>query len=418
MNKTKNKLAIFDIDGTLTDSVKIHQSAFVNALNNFGLFDFDTNWSSYKHHTDSYIFKTIFEAQFKKPLTDKDLERFEDLLYELISEAIIQNPLKEIEGAKKILSALKYNSDFDIVFATGSLFNPAKFKLEQVGISLPERLIISANQIFSRDELVLKAIETAKIFYSNNTYEQIISFGDGLWDYETSKNINIDFIGINNEKLQEYNVTSFYLNYTDNELYSKLNIQKATHTDFNFEIKPRGKISEEFLKHNISTFKQAANFIRNLPYGRNSNKNDLTTLFTNNCGTCSTKHAILKQLADENNFTDLRLIVGLFKMNEKNTPEISTTLKRNKLEYIPEAHCYLKHNDLIFDYTKANSNPTDFIDYILEEIEISPDQITDHKVNYHKNYLTIWLAKNDQIKMTLNDIWKIREQCIQDLADN
>ncbi|MBK9670750.1 MAG: hypothetical protein IPO70_00530 [Bacteroidetes bacterium] len=34
----KAKLAIFDIDGTLTDSVKIHQSAFVKALNNFGLY--------------------------------------------------------------------------------------------------------------------------------------------------------------------------------------------------------------------------------------------------------------------------------------------------------------------------------------------------------------------------------------------
>ena len=67
----KAKLAIFDIDGTLTDSVKILQSAFVKALNNFGLYDFDTNWSSYKHHTDSYIFKTIFEAQLKKPLIQR-----------------------------------------------------------------------------------------------------------------------------------------------------------------------------------------------------------------------------------------------------------------------------------------------------------------------------------------------------------
>lgn len=227
MNKQKNKLAIFDIDGTLTDSVKIHQSAFVIALNNFGLFDFDTNWSSYKHHTDSYIFKTIYEAQFKIPLSNNNIEHFENLLYQLITEALVQNPLKEIEGAKNFLASLKDNSDFDIVFATGSLFNPAKLKLEKVAISLDDNLIISANQIFSRDELVSKAIETAKVFYSNYTYEQIISFGDGLWDYQTSKNLKIDFIGIHNVKLREHNVTKFYSNYTDNELSKMLKINIA-----------------------------------------------------------------------------------------------------------------------------------------------------------------------------------------------
>lgn len=414
----KNKLAIFDIDGTLTDSVKIHQSAFVKALNIFGLSDFNTNWSAYKHHTDSYIFKTIFEAQLKKPLMHKDIERFEGLLYEQISEAIIQNPLKEIEGAKNFLSTLTHNSDFDIVFATGSLFNPAKLKLEQVGISLPDTLIISANQIFSRDELVLKAIATAKVFYSNTTYEQIISFGDGLWDYETSKNINIDFIGINNEKLQEYNVPSFYLNFTDNELSMRLNIEKATHVEPDFEVKSKGKISEAFLKNGILTFRQATKFIQNLPYGRNPNKNDLTTLFTDNCGTCSTKHAILKQLADENNFIDIILICGLFRMSSQNTPEISSTLNKHGLVFIPEAHNYLKYKNQILDFTKPDAKAIDFIDDLIEEIEILPHQITDYKVTYHKKYLEKWLENNTEIKLSLAELWTIREQCIQNIADN
>ena len=411
----KNKLAIFDIDGTLTDSVKIHQSAFVKALNNFGLSNFDTHWSSYKHHTDSYIFKTIFEAQLKKPIIHTDIERFEDLLYELISEAIIQDPLKEIEGAKTFLSALTQNSDYDIVFATGSLFKPAKLKLEQVGISLPDTLIISANQIFSRDELVLKAIETATVFYAH-TYEQIISFGDGLWDYETSKNITIDFIGINNEKLKEFNVPLFYVNFTDIELSNRLNIKNATYREPDFEVKPKGKISEAFLKNGILSFTQATNFIQNLPYGRNPNKNDLTTLFTDNCGTCSTKHAILKQLADENNFTDITLICGLFRMSSQNTPEISSTLNKYGLEFIPEAHNYLKYKSNILDYTKPDAHAINFIDDLIEEIEILPHQITDYKVTYHKKYLEKWLENNSEIKLSLAELWTIREQCISDLS--
>lgn len=45
MSKKKNRLAIFDIDGTLPNTVEIHQSAFVNALHKIGLFDFNTNYS-------------------------------------------------------------------------------------------------------------------------------------------------------------------------------------------------------------------------------------------------------------------------------------------------------------------------------------------------------------------------------------
>ena len=184
-----------------------------------------------------------------------------------------------------------------------------------------------------------------------------------------------------------------------------------------FDIKSMGQISKEFTDRNIVTFKQASLFIKQLAYGRNAEKNNLATVFTDNCGTCSTKHALLKRLADENEFEKVKLIVGLFKMNKKNTPQVSSTLQKYNLEYIPEAHCYLKFEDQIIDLTKLNSKPTDFLDELIEEIEIIPEQITDFKVNYHKNYLASWLDKNKQINLSLNDLWKIREECIQKLSD-
>ena len=185
-----------------------------------------------------------------------------------------------------------------------------------------------------------------------------------------------------------------------------------------FDIKSMGQISKEFTDRNIVTFKQASLFIKQLAYGRNADKNNLATVFTDNCGTCSTKHALLKRLADENEFEKVKLIVGLFKMNKKNTPQVSSTLEKYNLEYIPEAHCYLKFEDKIIDLTKLNSKPTDFLDELIEEIEILPEQITDFKVNYHKNYLASWLDKNKQINLSLNELWEIREECIQKLSDN
>ncbi len=185
-----------------------------------------------------------------------------------------------------------------------------------------------------------------------------------------------------------------------------------------FKINPSGNISKEFIARNILSFSEAASFITHLPYGRNAYKNNLTTIFTDGCGTCGTKHALLKALANENNFAGIQLILGLVKMDAKNTPEVSSTLEKNKLDYIPEAHNYLKYKGEIFDHTKVNFQSTKDPENILEEIEIQPSQISDFKVAYHKNYLQTWLNKNPDIKLSLNDLWMIREQCIKDLQNN
>ncbi len=184
----------------------------------------------------------------------------------------------------------------------------------------------------------------------------------------------------------------------------------------NFKIQQNGEISKEFLKRNIHTFSEATEFINNLNYGRNENKNNLKTIFTDNCGTCSTKHSILKKLAEENNESEIKLILGIFKMNANNTSEIKETLKKNNLEYIPEAHNYLKYVNEIFDFTKIGSKPSDFENDLLEEIEILPNQITTFKVEYHKKFLQNWLNENNNIELNLNELWKIREECIQNLT--
>ena len=112
------------------------------------------------------------------------------------------------------------------------------------------------------------------------------------------------------------------------------------------------------------------------------------------------------------------VLFGIFKRNSSNTKEIEQTLKTHNLEYLPEAHNYLKYKNEIYDFTKKHSKPSDFVNELLEEIEIKPEQITSFKVDYHKEYLKKWLTENGKIKFTLNEIWKIREKCIENLTEN
>ncbi len=185
---------------------------------------------------------------------------------------------------------------------------------------------------------------------------------------------------------------------------------------YNFKINSDQEISQLFKQNNCYDFYSASELIRNFPYRRNLNKDKLATVFSDNCGTCSTKHAVLKILAEENHQTDFKLILGIFRMNGNNTPKIKSVLEAYNLDYFPEAHNYLKFNNQILDFTKRNSSEQDFIDNLLEETEIQAHQINHFKIEFHKNYLRKWLSENPQILYSLDELWQIREKCIKALS--
>jgi hypothetical protein len=183
----------------------------------------------------------------------------------------------------------------------------------------------------------------------------------------------------------------------------------------NFEIENNGEVSNEFLNIGISNFKHACNYISEIQYKRNLNKKEVLCVFKDQAGTCSTKHATLRKLALENNHPEVKLILGIFKMDKHYAPKIESTLSQNQLDYIPEAHNYLKIENQYVDFTKPDSKYSNFENKLLEEHEIEFDQIHEHKIEIHKNYLKNWIKHHHHFD--LDSIWKIREKCIDDLQN-
>ena len=66
----------------------------------------------------------------------------------------------------------------------------------------------------------------------------------------------------------------------------------------------------------------------------------------------------------------------------------------------------------IKDFTKKGSNPENFVNELVEETEIQPEEITDFKVGFHQNFLKKYLKDNPEIPYSLEGFWKIREECI------
>lgn len=184
------------------------------------------------------------------------------------------------------------------------------------------------------------------------------------------------------------------------------------------QIKANALISKHFRGINVHTFAQACDYVRKLPYKRNVNKNDIICVLIDKCGTCSTKHALLYQLAIENEVPNMKLMLGIFKMSKVNTSQIAKTLEKYDLTYIPEAHNYLSLNQQIIDCTKMGFGVANFEADLMTEIAIEAHQITDFKVDYHQKILKKWLLENPEIALSFAELWAVREQCIEDLAQN
>ena len=81
-------LIVFDIDGTLTDSVEAHHQAFKKGLHAAGMKEMTRKFETFKHYTDSYIAKTIYEAETGQSFTADKFVRFEKTLTEQIRSLI------------------------------------------------------------------------------------------------------------------------------------------------------------------------------------------------------------------------------------------------------------------------------------------------------------------------------------------
>jgi hypothetical protein len=184
----------------------------------------------------------------------------------------------------------------------------------------------------------------------------------------------------------------------------------------NFRI--AGPITAAFLLMGKRDLRAAGQHVRGLPYSRNSRPDDPLIVLAEGRGTCSTKHALLRRLAIEQEL-DIALVLGIYEMSEQNTPGVGNVLNQHGLASLPEAHCYLYAAGNRIDVTRAtNWAPTHAISHFLHEETIDPTQITGYKTALHKRFLSTWIADHDGLGgRSLEDIWAIREECIASLSE-
>jgi hypothetical protein len=121
------------------------------------------------------------------------------------------------------------------------------------------------------------------------------------------------------------------------------------------DISGSGVISKEFLRLGITGFNDSCRYVQQLPYGYNSDRDDLLILFKEVRGSCTTKHAVIATLAEELSLPIIKNI-GIYRMTEDIVTGTKYILGEFNLPYVPMVHCFLSYQDYQVDLTQGNDN--------------------------------------------------------------
>lgn len=189
---TTDILYIFDIDGTLTDSVPTYLKVITKVLADIGIKDIDTDYDNYLHHTDRYALEYNYERNFGEKTPDSLRYELDELLAQELRK---HNPVMEVPGARDLLLHLQ-KQEIPFSYGTGAFPKATFIKMKDANIPfIPEVLATSITSL-SRVGFVKEAIEKSKAYYNTSSFKKIIAVGDGLWDLKAAQELDIDFLGV------------------------------------------------------------------------------------------------------------------------------------------------------------------------------------------------------------------------------
>ncbi|HVS14853.1 MAG TPA: HAD family hydrolase [Thermoanaerobaculia bacterium] len=185
-------LAIFDVDGTLTDSVALDDRVYRVTLAEVFGFELEREFfGDFPNVTDSGVLESLFLERFgRKPSFDEIDGFVRRFVHSLSQELASAARCAQIGGAGRFLESLRRSQRWAVALATGSFSASARLKLAAAGIGW-ERWIASADDAVSREDIFALAIER-----SGGTRARTVLVGDAEWDARTARRLGIAFVGV------------------------------------------------------------------------------------------------------------------------------------------------------------------------------------------------------------------------------
>ena len=190
------RLAVFDIDGTLTDTNTVDDECFLRAVSDVLEIDVALlDWSGAPHVTDSDLLRWFAERHCGRSVrageSDAVLERFLTLLRQQLGAA--PERFAPVAGAPLVFDGLA-KANWHVALATGGWESSARLKLRAIGLDSAPVPLASATDAMTRVEILELARDRATP--DRETFSRIVSIGDGVWDVRAAADLRWPFVGI------------------------------------------------------------------------------------------------------------------------------------------------------------------------------------------------------------------------------
>ncbi len=188
-------LAVFDLDGTLADTLAVDHRCFIEAFDlELGIRFADDDWSRYRYTTDSGITPEVIERAFGRPPEPGEVARHKRRFIALLEEAGEAEPegFREVAGAADLLAELRRSPGWRVVVATGSWRDSARLKLRLAGLDGFDLPLASADDAVAREEIVAHGVSLA----DGGAVDGAVVVGDKLWDRAAAEHLGFGFVGV------------------------------------------------------------------------------------------------------------------------------------------------------------------------------------------------------------------------------
>jgi len=147
-------LVIFDIDATLTRTMKADEECFVRSFAEVcGFNDVDTDWSRYKHATDSGVFHEIYEFRTGRSPLPSEISRFRQHFVALLAQASSKASFTAVAGAAQLLSRLADSAEHRVALATGAWRHSARLKMTSAGLCYDDYPAAPSDDALDRESI-------------------------------------------------------------------------------------------------------------------------------------------------------------------------------------------------------------------------------------------------------------------------
>jgi phosphoglycolate phosphatase-like HAD superfamily hydrolase len=196
-------LLIFDIDGTLTDTKEVDDKCFITAFQDeFDVILTNTEWTTFTNVTDGGLFIELYQSIFETSPSYISKMSFQKRFVNYLETELETNKenFKPVKGTPNFIEFCVKSNHYRIAFATGGWGISANIKLKAANIPHENIPLTSSDCHISRQDILLQAIIESEKHYQVENFDNIFYFGDGEWDFKTTKKLKIPFIGVDINK--------------------------------------------------------------------------------------------------------------------------------------------------------------------------------------------------------------------------